>query len=44
MIYLNREKKITNDEWDNILITLGLHEKVISARSIVIKPNFAAGT
>ena len=44
MIYLNKEKKISNDEWDNIFITLGLHEKVVSARSIVIKPNFAAGT
>lgn len=44
MIYVNKNKNISDIEWDNILDTLNLRTKLQTASSIVIKPNFAAGT
>ena len=44
MIALNNEKKITNKYWDKMIISLGLWEDLTTARTVVIKPNFAAGT
>lgn len=44
MIYFNKNREITHEEWWEIIYKLGLKEKVVSAKNIVIKPNFAAGT
>lgn len=44
MVYVNRNRDITNEEWNSILEKLGLKEKLIQAKEVVIKPNFAAGT
>lgn len=44
MLYLNKNRTITNDEWDRIIAKLNLSEKLSNANTIVIKPNFAAGT
>lgn len=44
MIYINRNQKITNEEWIKIFESLNLMEKLETAKTIVIKPNFAAGT
>ena len=43
MIYINKNKHISIDEWKNALAELGLLEKIKSAVSISIKPNLAAG-
>lgn len=44
MVYINENRIITNDEWNNIILKLGVKEKLIAAKRVVIKPNFAAGT
>lgn len=44
MIYINRNRAISYDEWIQIVAELGLTAKLQNARSVVIKPNFAAGT
>ena len=44
MIYVNKNREIDSREWQEIIDTLNLREKLESAKSIVIKPNFAAGT
>ena len=44
MIYINKNRSISNEEWIQIIETLGLREKLKFAHKIVIKPNFAAGT
>lgn len=44
MIVLNKEKLISCEYWDRTIMTLGLWENLTSAQSIVVKPNFAAGT
>lgn len=44
MIYTNRKRFISKEEWIRIIETLGLREKMLTAQKIVIKPNFAAGT
>ena len=44
MIYINKNREINSEEWREIIDTLNLREKLESAKSIVIKPNFAAGT
>ena len=44
MIYINKIREISLEEWREIIDTLNLREKLENAKSIVIKPNFAAGT
>lgn len=44
MIYINRNRAISYEEWIQIVKELGLFTKLQNARSVVIKPNFAAGT
>jgi len=44
MIYVNKNREIDSTEWQEIIDALSLHEKLATAKSIVIKPNFAAGT
>lgn len=44
MIYINRNKEISYDEWYEVINKLSLVERVDNAKTIVIKPNFAAGT
>lgn len=44
MIYINRNRAISYEEWIQIVKKLGLFTKLQNARSVVIKPNFAAGT
>lgn len=44
MIVLNKEEIIDCEYWDRTIMTLGLWEDLKNARTIVIKPNFAAGT
>ncbi len=44
MIYINRNRMISNNEWDEMITELGLIEKLNQAKTVVIKPNFAAGT
>ncbi len=44
MIYLNKNRVISNEEWQQALSALGLSAKLASAKTVAIKPNFAAGT
>ena len=44
MLYINNKREIDVKEWSDIIETLGLTEKLMTAKCIVIKPNFAAGT
>lgn len=44
MVYNNTTREISLKEWDNIIQTLNLKEKLNAAKTIIIKPNFAAGT
>lgn len=44
MIYINKEQELTTYEWDKAIVTLSLCGKLKEADSILIKPNFAAGT
>ena len=44
MICLNNNREIQFDEWQRIITSLNLSERLENAGSIVIKPNFAAGT
>ena len=44
MIYVNKNRDISCEEWTQIVQELGLYDKLRNAREIVIKPNFAAGT
>ena len=44
MIYLNENRAISVGEWWDIIDKLSLRDKLIAAKSIVVKPNFAAGT
>lgn len=44
MIYVNKNRDISNEEWDKIVEKLKLYDRVHTAKTIVIKPNFAAGT
>lgn len=43
MIYLNKNRKIESQEWCEILNQLGLEKRVSLAKTVLIKPNFAAG-
>ena len=43
MIYINKNRNIEPQEWDNILNKLGLKKKICTANTVLIKPNFAAG-
>ena len=44
MIYLNESRIITTEEWHEITDCLNLKKKIDRAKTIVIKPNFTAGT
>ena len=44
MIYINRERSLKSEEWNEILSVLGLCKRLEDAKSVVIKPNFAAGS
>lgn len=44
MRYLNENKDISFQEWTDIIDHLQLADKLLGARTIVIKPNLAAGT
>lgn len=44
MIYLNQNEVISFAEWHEIIKQLQLERKLLSADTIVIKPNFAAGS
>ena len=44
MIYLNENRIITAEEWQEITACLNLRKKIDGAKTIVIKPNFTAGT
>jgi uncharacterized protein (DUF362 family) len=44
LTYINTEKEISNKEWQTIVDNFGLREKLRKAKTIVIKPNFSAGT
>lgn len=44
MIYLNETRDINIDEWTKISTELGVLERLATAKTVVIKPNFAAGT
>jgi len=44
LIYINRNREIDVIEWRKIIDMLGLWEKLTKAKTIVIKPNLAAGT
>ena len=43
MIYVNRNRHISTDEWESVLEQFGLIEKIRMAETISIKPNLAAG-
>lgn len=43
MIYINRSRVISKKEWEEIINRVGVKEKILTAKKIVIKPNFAAG-
>ncbi|MBP5173772.1 MAG: DUF362 domain-containing protein [Clostridia bacterium] len=44
MIILSTDRELNTAEWDRIFEELGLTEKLDGAGSVVIKPNFAAGS
>lgn len=44
MVYVNKTKKIEITEWEQIIRELNLDQKLEQAKTILIKPNFAAGT
>lgn len=44
MIYVNHNRQMKPEEWNEMLEKLGLKEKLLNASSVVIKPNFASGT
>lgn len=44
MIYINKNRLITNEEWIQMISSFGLDQKLKNAKQVVIKPNFAAGT
>lgn len=44
MIYINKNRDISIQEWNDIFDKLNLKNKLLTAKTIVIKPNFAAGT
>lgn len=44
MLYVNKMREISIQEWEDIFDKLNLKEKLLTAKTIVIKPNFAAGT
>ena len=44
MIYLNKNRIISVEEWQEIVDNLALRKKIDGAKKIVIKPNFTAGT
>lgn len=44
MLYLNKNREISKKEWSDIITKLNLKDKLDEAETIVIKPNFAAGT
>jgi uncharacterized protein (DUF362 family) len=43
MIYLNHNRRIELQEWNEFIGNLSLRDKLKSAKRILIKPNFAAG-
>ena len=43
MIYLNENRIIHTEEWQEIITRLALKKKIDEAKAIVIKPNFTAG-
>jgi len=43
MVYFSEHEELNIQEWNSILKSLGLFEKLINAKSIAIKPNLAAG-
>ena len=44
MIYLNENRIIRAEEWQEIITRLALKKEIDEAKTIVIKPNFTAGT
>lgn len=42
MLYVNKMREISIQEWEDIFDKLNLKEKLLTAKTIVIKPNFAA--
>lgn len=44
MLYVNKNRKICTEEWIDIIDKFNLKSKLHTAKTIVIKPNFAAGT
>jgi len=44
MLYMNTNKDISFKEWADIFEKLQLTNRLLTAKTIVIKPNFAAGT
>lgn len=44
MLYINTKKNIEKEEWELIFEKLKLSQRLHDAKTIVIKPNFAAGT
>lgn len=44
MIHISNNKSLTYDEWIRLIDALKIREKLESANSILIKPNFAAGS
>lgn len=44
MLYINKNRELSTDEWADIIDKFNLKSKLQTAKTIVIKPNFAAGT
>lgn len=44
MLYMNRTREISHQDWADILDKLNLTDKLLTAKTIVIKLNLAAGT
>ena len=44
MLYLNKNRNISIQEWDDIFDILNMKERLVTAKTVIIKPNFAAGT
>ena len=44
MIYVNENRNIDLQEWKEILSRLGISERLVKAKTVAVKPNFAAGT
>ena len=44
MIYVNKTRDLDREEWDRAVDALGLRQRLTGAKTVVIKPNLAAGT